>query len=134
MERGREVSQADPGVELVCVATVLDLRSWRHLIPFFLMCNPVFSQLNKTPGLVRWRVKTDLPHRRFYTFTQWKDRTSMSTFVRTHPHTEAVRLMGKWSGSGLASVEWTSREGTINWREALMRLQKPTFTNKRPGS
>ncbi len=51
MAPGREVSPAEPGTELVHVATVLHLRRWRYLSPFFRMNSRVFKQLNQTPGL-----------------------------------------------------------------------------------
>ncbi len=52
MAPGGEVSAAEPGAELVTVATVLHLRKWRYLFPFFRVNSRVFKQLNQTPGLV----------------------------------------------------------------------------------
>ena len=91
MSPGREVSPSEPGAELLQVATVLHLRRWWYLFPFFRMCNRLFKQLNQTPGLVRWRVKAEFRAKMFYTLTVWKDRSSMDTFMVTEPHATAMK-------------------------------------------
>ena len=108
MGPGREVSPAGPGAELVQVATVLHLRRWRYLFPFFRMNSHVFKQLNQTPGLVRWRVKAEFRAKMFYTCTVWKDRSSKDTFMVTEPHATAMkRVMLSMSGAGLGQRLWS---------------------------
>ena len=122
MAPGREVSPAEPGAELICVATVLHLRRWLHFFPFMRMCSRVFKQLNQSPGLVRWQVKAELPSRMFYTFTVWKDRLSRDAFTVTEPHATAMKRMNIWGGPKTAFVDWVSSDGAINWEEAKRRL------------
>ncbi len=118
---GREVSPAEPGAELVHVATVVHLRRWRYLFPFHLMSNRVFKQLNQTPGLVRWRVTVELRSKMFYTCTVWKNRSSKDTFMVTEPHATAMKRINVWGEQ--AFVEWVSSDGAIDWDEAKRRLQ-----------
>ncbi len=129
MAPGGEVSPAEPGAELVHVATVLHLRRWRYLFPFMRMCSRVFKQLNQTPGLVRWRVKPEFRTKMFYTYTVWKDRSSMDTFMVTEPHATAMKR-NVWGGQ--AYVEWVSSDGAIDWDEAKRRLRSKDGTLKPP--
>ena len=129
---GREVSPAEPGAELVHVATVLHLRRWRYLFPFMRMNSRVFKQLNQTPGLVRWRVKAELRANMFYTWTVWKDRSSKDTFMVTEPHATAMKRINVWGGPRTAFVEWVSSDGAINWDEAKRRLRSTDGRLKPP--
>ena len=127
MEIRGEVSPSKAGEELFCVASVLPLRGYRHVIPFMRMSMKVQRQLKTTPGLVRYAMKTDIPRKRFWTFTVWTDRKAMAAFVRTEPHATAVGRFGKWGGEGAGFAEWTSTEGKLDWNEVWERLKKPTF-------
>jgi hypothetical protein len=47
------------------------------------------------------------------------------------PHATAVKKFRVWAGEGSAFVEWTSESDTIDWTEALKKLQNPTFCYKK---
>jgi hypothetical protein len=47
------------------------------------------------------------------------------------PHATAVRKFIEWAGEGSAFVEWTSPNNTIDWSEALKKLEKPTYYYKK---
>ncbi len=79
------------------------------------------------PGLVRHAVKADLPRRHFWTFTVWKTREAVNSFVSSEPHETAVKKFHQWAGESAAFVEWASADGSINWTEALERLKNPTY-------
>ncbi len=129
---GREVSPAEPGAELVQVATVLHLRRWLYLFPFFRMNSRVFKQLNQTPGLVRWYVKAEFRAKMFYTCTVWKDKASKDTFMVTEPHATAMKRINVWGGPRTAFVEWVTLAGAIDWDEAKRRLRSMDGTLKPP--
>ena len=131
---GREVSPAEPGAELVHVATVLHLRRWRYFFPFMRMNSRVFKQLNQTPGLVRWRVTVELRAKMFYTRTVWKDKSSKDTFMVTEPHATAMKRANVWGGPRTAFVEWVSSDGAIDWDEAKRRLRSTDGTLKPPNT
>lgn len=126
MQLKAEVNREAPGQELHSVASVLPLRGYRYIIPFMRLSMSVQKQLKATPGLVRFAMKTDIPRKRFWTFTVWTDRKAMGTFVRTEPHATAVKRFSEWGGAG-AFAEWTGPEGKLDWKEAELRLRQPTF-------
>jgi hypothetical protein len=47
------------------------------------------------------------------------------------PHATAVRKFIEWAGEGSAFVEWTSPNNTIDWSEALKKLENPTYYYKK---
>ncbi len=93
-QRTVEVEGDRGSSEFLCVATVLPIRSWRHIIPFFLMSGKVQKQLEQSKGLIRYGLKTDLPHKRFWTMSVWRDRDAMQNFLKMHPHTDGIEVSG----------------------------------------
>ena len=128
-----EITQAEPNTELLCVATYLPLRRYRDIIPFMRMTFRIEKQLKGSPGLVRYGLRTDIPKKRFWTFSVWKDKASANSFVREQPHHQAVELFARWAGKGAAFVEWSSAEAPIDWGKAMERLRIPMFYYKPPG-
>jgi hypothetical protein len=121
-----EVNPAD-ATELTSIATFLPVRKWRHVIPFFRMARRVEQQARKSEGLVRYGLKTDFPHRQFWTYSVWRNRKAVGSFVAAEPHATAVKLFSRWAGKGAAFVEWNDPDGKIDWAEADRRLKNPTF-------
>ncbi len=70
--------------------------------------------------------------KRFWTLSVWDDRGSVRAFVGAGPHEVAVQRFADWAGEGAAFVEWTSRDGRLDWKEALERLESPSFAYKPP--
>ena len=126
LQRGRILEEPEADVEMLCVATLLDLRGWRYLLPFMRLSNRVLKQLDGTPGLLRWAVLSEPWAKRFYTFTAWKDRGSLTAFTHTEPHAEAVRMMRVWSSPRSVFSEWTSKELPGRLSEIKDRLRQPT--------
>lgn len=112
---------------MLCVASLLELRGWRYLLPFLKLSNRILKQLDDTPGLLRWAVLSEPWRKTFYTFTAWKDRPSLAAFVGTEPHAEAVRMMRAWGSPHSAFTEWTSKELPGRLSEIKERLKTPTF-------
>ncbi len=113
--------------EFHCIATFLPVRSWMYVIPFLKMSSLVEKQLKQTQGLVRYSVRADFPRKRFWTFTVWKDKKFVQSFVQLEPHAQAVRKFKDWAGEGAAFVEWISTNGSIDWDTAIQKLKTPTF-------
>ncbi len=49
------------------------------------------------------------------------------------PHTTAMKKFEEWAGDGSAFVEWTSPSSSIDWTEAMKRLENPSFYYKKKG-
>jgi len=130
VHREVEVSPSD-AKEFSSVATYLPVGKWRHVISFLRMSGRVEQQLKQTKGVVRYGLKTDLPHKRFWTYSVWESRQFIGPFVTSEPHATAVRKFGEWAGEGAAFVQWDSSDGRIDWEEAGRRLRNPTFYYRR---
>jgi hypothetical protein len=113
-------------------ATFLPLKSWRYMISFQLMSSKVLKQAKQSHGMVDYAVKADFLKKHFWTLSIWKDQNSMRQFVMTEPHITAMKKFEEWAGEGSAFADWTSSSSSIDWEEAMRRLQKPSFYyNKR---
>lgn len=114
------------------VVTFLPLKSWRYMISFQLMTSKVLKQAKQSHGIVNYAVKADFPKKHFWTLSIWSDPHSMRQFVMTEPHITAMKKFEEWAGDGSAFADWTSSSSSIDWEEAMRRLQSPTFYyNKR---
>jgi hypothetical protein len=118
---------SDSETGFVCIATLLPLRSWKYIISFQLMTWKVLKQIKRSEGIVNYAVKANFPRMHFWTFSIWKDKGSPLRFTSKEPHATAIKKFEKWAGEGSAFVEWSSKNNNIDWREALRRLQNPTF-------
>jgi hypothetical protein len=82
--------------------------------------------------MVDYAVKADFPKKHFWTLSIWKGRDSMRQFVMVEPHVKAVKNLNKWARDYSAFTDWTGSNNSIDWEEAIIRLQNPTFYyNKR---
>ena len=114
------------------VVTFLPLKSWRYMISFQLMTSKVLKQAKQSHGIVNYTVRADFPKKHFWTLSIWNDPHSMREFVMTEPHITAMKKFEEWAGDGSAFADWTSPSSSIDWEEAMRRLQNPTFYyNKR---
>ena len=131
LDKNAEVSKADSCSEFLCIATFLPVRSWLDVIPFLRMASRVEKHLKQTDGLIKYDLRANLISKRFWTCSVWKDRASANSFIASEPHATAVRKFQKWAGTGAAFAEWNSSDGTLNWNEALKRLQNPILPSGR---
>jgi quinol monooxygenase YgiN len=128
--------QTEEGIDLdkqmgsTCVATFLPLKSWKYMISFQMMTSKVLKQVRKSKGVVNYAVKANFRKKHFWTLSNWKDKDSLRQFLIAEPHVTAVNNFKVWAGEGSAFVEWTSESDTIDWTEALKKLQNPTFYYK----
>ena len=125
--RSIDVHPQPAGVELLCIATYLPVRCWLDVPAFMRMSALVERQLKRTTGLIRFGLRAALLRKQFWTLSVWTDRESVNSFVHSGIHVEAVRRFPNWAGPGAAFVEWTSADGVLDWTEASVRLQNPTF-------
>ena len=132
MQNDLDSDSQTPQKKYIHAATFLPLKSWLHMIPFQLMTSKVLKQARQSHGMVDYEVKADFPKKHFWTLSIWKDRESMRQFVMAEPHVTAMKKFEVWAGDGSAFADWTSSSSSINWEEAMRRLQNPTFYyNKR---
>jgi hypothetical protein len=117
--------------QFLCVATFLPLKSRKYMIPFQLMTLKVLKQIKQTKGVINYAVKADFARKHFWTASIWENQDSLRSFMITEPHATAVKKFSEWSSDGSAFVEWTDRSDSINWTDALKKLQNPTYYYKK---
>ncbi|MGH9433753.1 MAG: hypothetical protein ACRD3T_19665 [Terriglobia bacterium] len=119
--------------EFLCIATFLPLRRWRDVVPFLRLSFQVEKQLQKSSGMVRYGLKTDVPRKHFWTLSVWEDRASVNAFVAAQPHAAAVKKFERWAGEGAAFVEWKASSSDPAWAAVFDKLKNPTFYYKASG-
>jgi quinol monooxygenase YgiN len=117
--------------DYTCVATFLPLKSWKYMLSFQRLSSKVLKQIKEDEGAANYAVRANLLKKHFWTLSIWKDQNSLRRFIMTEPHATAVKKFTEWAGEGSAFVEWSSPENTIDWPEALRKLQNPTYYYKK---
>jgi hypothetical protein len=84
-----------------------------------------------TKGVINYAIKANFARKHFWTASIWENQDSLRSFMITEPHANAVKKFSEWSGDGSAFVEWTDRSDSINWTDALKKLQNPTYYYKK---
>ncbi|MGI8833736.1 MAG: hypothetical protein ACR2IS_14010 [Nitrososphaeraceae archaeon] len=81
--------------------------------------------IKRSEGRVNSAVKADFPKKHFWILSIWKDQDSLKRFITAGPQATAVKKLKfkEGAGKGSAFVEWTSRRRTIDWTEAMKKLQ-----------
>lgn len=117
--------------ECIHIATFLPVRRWRDVVPFLVMSFRVSKQAKKSAGYVVHALKADFPKRHFWTLSIWESRQAVGLFVRSGPHSEAVKKFKDWADDSAAFVEWSNLGKSIDWSEAMERLKTPTYYFKK---
>ncbi len=128
-----EVNAGERTGDYVIGATLLPVRRWWQVIPFFRMSLRVEKQLSRTPGLVRYGLKAELRRKRFWTCSVSQDQAAMAAFMRTEPHATAMQRFSDWAGRGAAFTDWGSADGSIEWAEVRKRLTDAAGRDAEPG-
>ncbi len=116
--------------DFICVASFLPLKSWKYIIPFLIMSQKVLKQIKNSKGIINYGVKNGYINKNFWTFSIWEDHRAMMMFVHTEPHTTAIKKYKKWARDDSAFVIWMCQSKEINWKEALTKLETPTYYYK----
>jgi hypothetical protein len=101
------------------------------MFSFQRLSSKVLKQIKESEGAINYAVKGNLLKKHFWTFSIWKDHNSLKRFIMEDPHATAVRKFTECAGEGSAFVEWTSPNNTIDWPEALKKLEIPTYYYKK---
>ena len=55
----------------------------------------------------------------------------MRQFVMSEPHATAMKKFEEWAGDGSAFAEWINSSDSVDWAEAMKRLDKLRFYYKK---
>jgi quinol monooxygenase YgiN len=101
------------------------------MLSFQRLSSKILKQIKEDEGAANYAVRANLLKKHFWTLSIWKDQNSLRRFIMTEPHATAVKKFTEWAGEGSAFGEWSSPENTIDWPEALRKLQNPTYYYKK---
>lgn len=123
-------SPRPPDGPVTVMASRLELRRLRHVLPFLAAALRIRRQMLGSPGslglsLIAWPL-----HRTFWTLSAWQDATALRAATRGEPH---VQLMNRFRPLMAASsfVTWTATNLPVPWDEARRRLDKPDTVHGR---
>jgi heme-degrading monooxygenase HmoA len=111
------------------MASRLRLTSVRHLPRFLRASMRVDAQAKAAPGRIESRLHAQLPARTFWTLSVWETEDAMRRFVRTAPHADVMRDLGR--RGMIASAEFRSWEqpagaGLPSWEDVAARFSGST--------
>jgi len=73
VEIATSTAKADNGPPFLVVATYLPVRRYRNVISFLRLSGKVEAQLRASKGAIRHALRTDIPHKRFWTVSVWSN-------------------------------------------------------------
>ena len=102
--------------------TRLRIRSFLHLLPFFLHNERVVKQTVRAPGYLGGSLFVDA-HRTFWTLTAWESKAAMLAYRNADAHKAAMPKLQHWCDEA-SVVHWehADGEGMPAWPEAHKRM------------
>jgi hypothetical protein len=115
-----KVRAADPDVEYVVMASRLPLRAYRFVPGFLRDTLRIRRQLAEADGLVGYALNAQLARKTFWTFSVWRDRTSLGAFAGADPHREIIgRLRPRMSESRFEFFTLRGSEIPTKWDQMM---------------
>jgi hypothetical protein len=117
---------AEQTAQAVLMASRFKLRSWRHVLPFFLDSMRIHRQVRRADGAYGVSLEAHPLRREFFTLSAWRDDAAVRALVPAEPHRSA---MAKYRPA-MADAEfrfWTAPVSDLpaSWPEAKRRLSEP---------
>lgn len=81
---------------------------------FLRLSGKIEAQVRSSRGAIRYTLRTDLPHKRFWTISVWNSEGEMELFSRSEPHRTAIKNFLSWGTDSAAIAEWESSEVKID--------------------
>jgi heme-degrading monooxygenase HmoA len=107
------------------MASRLRLSSVRHLPAFLRASARVNKQAKAAPGHLGSRLRAQFGKLTFWTLSAWEDEAAMTAFVRTAPHTDAMRdLRDRGAMRSGEFRSWDAPSGTAlpSWDDVAARF------------
>jgi hypothetical protein len=113
------------GGDAVVMASRFRVRTWRHVLPFFIDSMRIHRQVRRADGAYGVSLEAHPLRREFLTLSSWRDDAAVKALVRAEPHRSVMR---KYRA---ATEEATFRFWTApateppTWAQAKQRLAEP---------
>ncbi|ASR35314.1 hypothetical protein BAY61_10260 [Prauserella marina] len=111
--------------EAVVLASLLEVKSLRHVPGFLAASLRVWLQVRGSEGAWGVSLRAQPLRRRFWTLSAWRDRESLERFVRTEPHVSIMRRQHDVMREAVFT-EWTvpASDLPITWKDATERVER----------
>ena len=121
----RSFAKVDPEKEYVVQITYLPLKSFWKVIKFFRLTLLIQRQLESSPGLIGYSLKSKIVAHRFWTLSAWESQKDLSSFVVKMPHLKVMQDLKNDMGQ-TKFVRWPARGSSlpVDWKEAMKKLEK----------
>jgi heme-degrading monooxygenase HmoA len=108
------------------MASRLELSSTRHLPRFLRDSIRVNRQVKSAPGRIDSKLRADFGKLTFWTLSSWEDEAAMRAFVRTQPHLDVMRDLGRrgvLKSGTFQSWETDVAAGLPSWNDVAARFE-----------
>ncbi len=113
------------GAEAVVMASRFTLRTWRHVLPFFLDAMRIHRQVRRADGAYGVSLEAHPLRRQFLTLSAWRDDAAIKELVKAEPHRSVMRKYRSVTREA-AFRFWTAPAAEPpTWADAKRRLAEP---------
>jgi hypothetical protein len=118
-----KIQEAGPN-DVVVMASRFKLRTWRHVLPFFLDSMRIHRQVRAADGAYGVSLEAHPLKREFFTLSTWRDDAAVKALVKAEPHRSAMRKYHPAMQD--AAFRFWSAPATEppTWAEAKRRLRE----------
>lgn len=120
----RWYGEPEPAGEYLAMATIIELRHVWNLPRFEWFTWQVHRQLARTPGLLGYSFRAQLPLR-YWTLSAWQDGRALRGFVKAVPHEKVMAALPR-AMKDFRHVHWKAAGAALPlaWAEGLQRLDR----------
>ena len=111
--------------DAVVMASRFTLRTWRHVLPFFLDAMRIHRQVRRADGAYGVSLEAHPLKREFLTLSSWRDDAAVKALVRAEPHRSVMRKYRAVTEEATFRFWRAPAAEPPTWAEAKRRLAEP---------
>jgi hypothetical protein len=111
--------------DAVIMASRFTLRTWRHVLPFFLDAMRIHRQVRRADGAYGVSLEAHPLKREFLTLSSWRDDAAVKALVGAEPHRSAMRKYRQVTKEATFRFWTAPATEPPTWAEAKRRLSQP---------
>ena len=121
----RRLMPPDADRRYIALLGLVQLASIKMLPAFLTYGARIEYQLRHTPGVIGYRMRSELLRLRFYHLSVWTDRSAIHEFVRELPHAQAMRnLYGRLGLIEFRYWEVSGSDVPLSYEKEMDRLSR----------
>lgn len=112
--------------DAVIMASRFTLRTWRHVLPFFLDAMRIHRQVRRSDGAYGVSLEAHPLRREFLTLSSWRDDAAIKELVKAEPHRSVMRRYRTVTAEATFRFWSAPAAEAPTWAEAKRRLAQPS--------